>query len=33
MEEYKDIYTIGREFGSLGSAIGYKLAEKLGIKC
>ncbi|SER53087.1 AAA family ATPase [Lachnobacterium bovis] len=33
MEEYKEIYTIGREFGSLGSAIGYKLAEKLGIKC
>ena len=27
------IYTIGREFGSLGQLVGEKLAERLGIKC
>jgi len=27
------VYTIGREFGSLGLLIGQKLAERLGIKC
>lgn len=27
------IYTIGREFGSLGQLVGKKLAERLGIKC
>ncbi len=27
------IYTIGREFGSMGQLIGEKLAERLGIKC
>lgn len=27
------IYTIGREFGSGGKAVGTKLAERLGIKC
>ena len=27
------VYTIGREFGSLGLIIGQKLAERLGIKC
>ena len=27
------IYTIGREFGSLGLVIGQKLAERLGVKC
>lgn len=26
------VYTIGREFGSLGQAVGEKLAERLGIK-
>ena len=28
----KHIYTIGREFGSLGQIVGEKLAERLGIK-
>lgn len=27
------VYTIGREFGSMGQKIGEKLAERLGIKC
>lgn len=27
------IYTIGREYGSLGQLVGEKLAERLGIKC
>lgn len=27
------IYTIGREFGSMGQLVGEKLAERLGIKC
>ncbi len=27
------IYTIGREFGSMGQIVGEKLAEHLGIKC
>lgn len=27
-----DIYTIGREFGSLGKSVGRELAERLGIK-
>lgn len=27
------VYTIGREFGSLGHLVGEKLAERLGIKC
>lgn len=27
------VYTIGREFGSLGLMVGQKLAERLGIKC
>ena len=27
------IYTIGREFGSMGKIVGEKLAERLGIKC
>ena len=27
------IYTIGREFGSLGKLVGERLAERLGIKC
>ena len=27
------VYTIGREFGSMGQLIGEKLAERLGIKC
>ena len=27
------VYTIGREFGSLGLLIGQKLAERLGVKC
>lgn len=27
------VYTIGREFGSLGLVIGQKLAERLGVKC
>ena len=27
------IYTIGREFGSMGQLIGERLAERLGIKC
>jgi len=27
------IYTIGREFGSLGQLVGEKLAKRLGIKC
>ena len=27
------IYTIGREFGSMGKLVGEKLAERLGIKC
>jgi cytidylate kinase len=29
----KHIYTIGREFGSMGHLVGEKLAERLGIKC
>lgn len=28
-----NVYTIGREFGSMGQLIGEKLAERLGIKC
>ena len=27
------VYTIGREFGSMGHLVGEKLAERLGIKC
>lgn len=27
------IYTIGREFGSMGQLVGEKLAQRLGIKC
>ena len=27
------VYTIGREFGSMGQLVGEKLAERLGIKC
>lgn len=27
------VYTIGREFGSMGLLVGQKLAERLGIKC
>lgn len=27
------VYTIGREFGSMGLVIGQKLAERLGVKC
>ena len=27
------VITIGRQFGSGGREIGFKLAEKLGIKC
>ena len=27
------VYTIGREFGSMGQVIGERLAERLGIKC
>ena len=27
------IYTIGREFGSLGLVVGQKLADRLGVKC
>lgn len=27
------IYTIGRQFGSLGLMVGQKLAERLGVKC
>ena len=27
------VYTIGREFGSLGQVVGERLAERLGIKC
>lgn len=27
------IYTIGREFGSMGQLIGERLAERLGVKC
>ena len=32
MAETKTIITIGRQFGSAGREIGYKVAEKLGIK-
>lgn len=27
------VYTIGREFGSMGQLVGEKLAERLGVKC
>ena len=27
------VITIGRQYGSAGREIGFKLAEKLGIKC
>ena len=27
------VYTIGREFGSMGQVVGERLAERLGIKC
>lgn len=32
MAAYNEIYTIGREFGSLGKKVGEELAERLGIK-
>ncbi len=32
MTETKTIITIGRQFGSAGREIGYKLADRLGIK-
>ena len=33
MENRKRIVTIGRQYGSGGSAVGKKLAEKLGVHC
>ena len=33
MENRKRIVTIGRQYGSGGSEVGKKLAEKLGVHC